>query len=152
MDPERRFAEFRVAGRTLTGRAIVYGDISPTFRERFEPGAFGDLPSVPLNLQHDLSMVILEAGAYALTDGPHALEVRAELPERSAVLSLVQRRALSGFSIEFHSRAERREGGIKVIERAELTAIALVDRPSYPRSGAEVRMASWGALPPGFVL
>ena len=103
-------------------------------------------------MQHDMSMVIIKAGDYELLDGPHALEVRAELPERSAALSLVQRKALSGFSIEFHSRAERREGGIKVIERAELTAIALVDRPSYPRSGAEVRMATWGALPPGFTL
>ena len=33
--------EIRVDGRTLTGAAITYGDISPGHLELFEPGAFG---------------------------------------------------------------------------------------------------------------
>ena len=102
------------------------------------PGAFGDVPSVlPLNLQHDESVIVVPEAA--LTDGPRDLSVRADLPEGSAALALVRRGALRGFSIEFHARAERREAGIRVIERAELTGLSIVDAPAYPESTAEVR-------------
>lgn len=140
MDIERRYASFRVAGRTLTGTAIRYGDVAPEFSERFMPGAFGDVPeTLPLNLQHDASIIVVpEVG---LSDSNRALEVRAHLPEGSAAVELVRRGALTGFSIEFRSRSERREGGIRVIERAELAGLALVDRPAYAGSAAEVRSA-----------
>ena len=146
MNPERRAGcEFRVQGRTLSGVALRYGDIAPQHRERFEPGAFRDLPAtVPINLQHDSSLIVAPAGM--LTDGPRELRVRADLPSGSAALRLVHRGVLSGFSIEFHSRAERREGGIRVIERAELAGLALVDSPAYPASGAEVRARSGRTL------
>ena len=140
MNPEHRAGcEFRVAGRTLSGTALRYGDVSPEHRERFLPGAFAPVPAVPLNLQHDRSVVLLPAERYALTDTEHALEVRAELPADSAALKLVRRGALNGFSVEFHSRSETREAGVRVIERAELVGVALVDMPSYPGSTAEVR-------------
>ena len=35
MTERRAGAEFRVAGRTLSGRVMTYGDISPEHRERF---------------------------------------------------------------------------------------------------------------------
>ena len=140
MEPERRAGgEFRVSGRVLTGIAIRYGDVAPEFRERFAPGSLAPVPAVPLNIQHDPGMVILEPGAFALEDGSAALEVRAELPAGSAALALVQRGALRGFSIEFHAREERADGGLRVIEAATLTGIALVDRGAYPGSTAEVR-------------
>ena len=144
MIEHREGCEFRVQGRTLSGVALRYGDISPDFRERFEPGAFGTVARVALNLQHDRGMVITPDAM--LTDSPRELRVRADLPAGSAALKLVRRGALSGFSIEFHSRAERQEGGIRVIERAELTGLALVDSPAYPASGAEVRARSGRTL------
>ena len=145
MTPEyREGTEFRVSGRTLTGRALVYGDVAPDFLERFVPGSLAPVPAVPLNLQHDSRTVLLEPGTYVLTDTERALEVRAELPEGSAALSLVRRRALSGFSIEFHAKAERREAGVRVIERAELVGVALVDRGAYPQSKAEIRRRGGG--------
>ena len=145
MTPEhRQGVEFRVQGRTLSGVALRYGDISPDFRERFEPGAFGELRSIALNLQHDRGMVITPDAM--LTDGPRELRVRADLPEGSAALKLVRRGALSGFSVEFHAVAERREGGLRVIKRAELTGLALVDRGAYPASKAEVRAKSGRVL------
>ena len=119
----RAGAEFRVSGRTLTGRVMVYGDVSPSHRERFLPGAFGPAPSAPLNIGHDPSLVVLDAGDYVLADTPRALEIRAELPADSAALSLVRRGALNGYSVEFHSRAERREAGVRVIERAVLVGM-----------------------------
>lgn len=135
----RAGAPFQASGRTLAGPALIYGDVSTEHAERFEPGAFGPSPAAPMNLQHDPAMEVLPAGGYELADTGRALEVRARLPEDSAAIKLVRRGALSGFSIEFHSRAERREDGIRVVERAELVGIALVDHPSFPGSLAEVR-------------
>ena len=142
MESERREGvEFRVAGRTLAGTVLRYGDISPDHRERFLPGAFGDAPRASLNIQHDPRMVILEAGQFVLSDSATALEIRAELPPSSAALALVKRGALNGFSVEFNARRESRMGGVRVIERADLVGVGLVDQPSYPRSMAEVRRA-----------
>ena len=119
---------------------MPYGTIAPGFRERFEPGAFGDVPAtLALNLQHDPAVVVAEA--VSLTDGPLALHAAATLADGSAALALVRRGALRGFSVEFRATAERREGGVRVIEQAELTGLALVDRPAYPAAGAEVRGA-----------
>lgn len=133
--------EFRVAGRTLSGVAMLYGDVSPDFRERFVPGAFGAVPAtIPTNLQHDPSIIVAERAM--LTDGPRELRVRADLPAGSAALALVTRGTLNSFSVEFHAKAERREGGVRVIERAELTGLALVDVGAYRGATAEVRARS----------
>ena len=145
MNAEHRHGtEFRISGRTLTGRAITYGDVAPDFMERFLPRSLAPVPAVPLNLQHDASTVLIEPGAFILNDTERALEVRAELPAGSAALALVRRGALNGYSIEFRAQSERREAGIRVIERAELTGIALVDRGAYPLSLAEVRARGGG--------
>ena len=141
MTPEHRAGcEFRVAGRTLSGVAMRYGDVSPGFRERFVPGAFGDVGRIDVNLQHDRSLVV--ARGAMLSDTERELRVRAELPEDSAALKLVRRGALNGFSVEFRSRQERREGDVRVVERADLVGLALVDRGAYPESTAEVRARS----------
>ena len=147
MKPERRQGgEFRVAGRTLSGVVLKYGDVSPTHRERFQSGAFGPELRAPLNVQHDPGMIILDAGEYILADSATALEIRAELPPESAALKLVRRGALNGYSVEFNAVAESRMGGVRVIERANLVGCALVDQPSYPLSKAEVRRAEHRAL------
>ena len=137
---ERRAGlEFRVAGRTLSGVVMRYGDIAPAQRERFLPGAFAPIPDVPLRLQHDPSMEILPPGAFILKDTERALEIRAELPVGSGAVDLVKRGALSGWSVAFHARAEHHEAGVRVVERAELVEVSLVDEGAYPSSRAEVR-------------
>ena len=136
----RAGCEFRVAGRTLSGVAMRYGDVSPDFRERFMPGAFGAVSTIPINLQHDGAIIV--APDALLTDSPRELRVRAELPAGSAALALVRRGALNGFSIEFRAQSERREAGVRVVERADLTGLALVDRGAYPGARAEVRARS----------
>ena len=135
----RAGVEFRVAGRVLKGRVMTYGTVSPEYRERFVPGAFAPIPEVPLRLQHDRNLEVLAPGAFVLNDSTRALEIRAELPAESAALELVKRGALSGWSVGFHARAEVREAGVRVIERAELIEVSLVDEPSYPDSLASVR-------------
>ena len=99
---------------------MTYGDISPEHSERFLPGAIGPAPNAPLNIQHNRNMVVRGAGDYAFADTDRALEIRAELPAGSATLSLVRRGALNGYSVESYARAERRESGVRVIERAVL--------------------------------
>ena len=138
----RAGCEFRLAGRSLNGTVLRYGDISPQHRERFEAGAFAPLPAVPMRLQHDPEMQILAPGGFVLNDTDHALEVRAELPADSAALRLVQRGVLGGWSVGFHALSERRESGIRVVSRASLLEISLVDAPSYPASTAEARARS----------
>ena len=145
MNPEHRDGvEFRVSGRSLSGRVLVYGDVAPDFLERFVPGSLAPVPAVALNLQHDSRTVLLDAGEFVLNDTERALEIRAELPVGSAAFELVRRGALSGFSIEFHALRERREAGIRVIDNALLTGIALVDHGAYPQSKAEVRRRGGG--------
>ena len=79
MIEHREGVSFRVSGRVLSGRALVYGDISPDFNERFLPGAFGEVRTVPVNLQHDPRLVVSEAAT--LIDSARSLDVRADLPE-----------------------------------------------------------------------
>ena len=135
----RTGGEFRVSGRTLVGRAMVYGSMSPEHGEMFEAGSFSPIKPVPLLLQHDPSMVIVPAGAFELADSLEALEVRAVLPERSAVGKLLAKGALTGLSVKFHPLQESRIDGIRVIERARLAEISVVDEPSYPASTADIR-------------
>ena len=145
MNERRESVEFRIAGRTLSGRAMVYGTettIAGVGREMFVAGAFGDLAGadVGLNLQHDAEHEIARTGAgLILSDGPAALELRAELREGSAELALIRRGALTALSVEFVARDERREGGTRIVERAELTGIGLVDTGAYAASKIELR-------------
>ena len=145
MNEHRLAPEFRVdeSGRTLTGRVLAYGDVADmgAFRETFAPRAFVELPlTINVNLQHDPDVIV--ARDAVLADHPRELRVRASLPEGSAAVQLVKRRSVDSFSIEFHALKERREAGIRVIERAVLSGLALVDRGAYPQSKGR-SPASW---------
>ena len=86
MKTEFRFCEVRREGRVLSGTAITYGDVARvgSMRERFAPGALGDLAGadVLLNVQHDRAQPLARTGGggLTLTDSATGLEVRAELP------------------------------------------------------------------------
>ena len=149
---ERRVVELRADpdGRRLSGRAMVYGEVSPSFRERFEPGAFGDVGAadVVLNVQHERGRALARTGGggLVLTDGPDALRMAASLPqtrEADDVLSLVRAGVLRGLSVEFRAIDEADEGGVRVIRRAELSGLAVVDRAAY--EGAAVAARASGA-------
>ena len=148
MTPERYYAglELRAEGRRLVGPAIRYGEVSPSHRERFEPGAFNlsDGRTRYLDVRHDPDKVIAytDGGGLELRDTAAALEVVATLPKIPAAeraLAEVRDGKLRGFSIEFHAREERQESGIRVVSKAALAGIGLVADPSYSGSVAEVR-------------
>ena len=156
MKPERRFTEGLARdGRTLSGKAMPFGTIGKPGGgkppERFEPGAFGDVSKldVMLNRQHNRSQPIARTGSggMELTADGKALEVRARLPktrEADDTLALVKAGVLRGLSVEFVARRERMEGGTRVIERADLVAIAVVDKPAYPAAQVSTRQADTG--------
>ena len=132
--------ECRVAGSLLTGEAVRYGALNPraapgarAMSERFEPGSLVPVEPVSLNLQHDPERRIATTadGSLRLHDGPDALRIEADLREGSAELALVRRGALRGLSVEFFAIAERREADVRVLTRAGLPAIGLVDTGSH---------------------
>ena len=157
---ERRYSEgVTLDGRTLSGLAMPYGQVGKPGggkpNERFEAGAFGDLSNadVLLNTMHRRDRPLARSGDGGLTlaDDGKALAVRAKLPKtRDAddTLALVKAGVLRGLSVEFRARQERREAGVRVIERADLVAIAVVDKPSYEGATVDVRHADTDARDP----
>ena len=146
MTVEKRFAEVRADGRTLAGVAVRYGDLAsfPWGEERIEVGAFAPVGDVVLNVQHDRAAPLARTGGAGLVldDSAERLEVRAELPPTRAaddVLELVRRGVMRGLSVEFRVVAERLDGQVRVIERAALSGVAVVDTPAYPQSDVEAR-------------
>ena len=143
--------ECRVSGRTLTGEAVRYGLLNQRAApgiaarsERFEAGAIEPMHPVVLNLQHDPERRIAgtDDGTLRLLDGPDALRIEADLRPNSAELDLVRRGALRGLSVEFFAIAERREAdGVRVLTRAGLPAVALVDIGSHDTT-IELRRAA----------
>ena len=148
---ERRFAEGVTADkRTLSGTVIRYGEETTHAgrRERFERGAFGALGDVILNAHHERAMPIARTGAgLKLRSGADALYMKARLPkgrDATNTLRLVRAGVLRGLSIEFRALRERNEAGVRVIERAKLMGIAVVDTPAYPGSTVEARSTEAG--------
>ena len=145
---ERRYSgiEVRAEGRRLIGPAVTYGEVSPSHRERFEPGALRPADTVYLDYQHDRSRVLAHSGAgLVLRDTDTALIVEATLPSiplADVALDEVRSGKLGGFSLEFRAVEERTEDGIRIVSGADLPGIGLVSRPSYQGSRVEMRARS----------
>ena len=144
--------EIRAEGRRLQGPAVKYGDVSASHRERFLPGSFIlDEKTRWLNYDHQTDSVLCftHGGGLEIRDTPEALEISAVLPRLplcDRALAEVRSKKLSGFSVEFRSIEETNEGGIRVLQRAELVGCGLVGTPSYPASKAELRARSGRTL------
>ena len=146
---ERRFIELRQDGRLLTGTAVRYGDVArlPWGDERFTAGAFAPLGDVILNSMHDRRTPLARTGGggLELVDSDSELRIAAELPKTQAAddaLELVRTRVMRGLSIEFEATTERLVNGVRVIDRAVLHGVGLVDTPAYEKSEVEARKAA----------
>ena len=139
--------ECRAENRRLSGVAIGYRDVSPSHKERFSPGSFNlaDQQNRWLNLRHNPFEAIAwtSNGTLALRDTNEALNLMVEevpdTPAGNHALTGLRSGELKGLSIEFNALEETRENGLRVITRANLLAIGLVENPSYPQSQAENR-------------
>ena len=148
MDPILRHIEIRAeqSARRISGTVLAYGDVSPTHRERFEPGALMLAEAVTLNLVHHRMAAVAwyPEGGLDLEVTAAGITMTAQVPPTPAgnhALAEVRAGRLPGASVEFRALAERREGGLRVIERAELRGIGLVPDPSYKQSRVEARAA-----------
>lgn len=136
--------EVRAEGRTLRGIVLKYGDVSPSHRERFEPGSIRFADAVHADLFHDPERAFawMPGGGLTVTQGREAVAMTADVPPIPAgdrALVEVRSGRATGLSVEFRAEAERREGGIRVVERAVLHGIGLVKNPSYHQSTVEAR-------------
>lgn len=143
-DPERRYVEFRAEGDTLSGVVMPYGTEARfgSFRERFEPGSLR-FEDVIVNLQHDRGKPVARTGAgLSLEDTPTALRASIALPDTvygREARELVSARILRGFSVEFRAEEERWEQRTRIVTRAALTGIGIVDRAAYSDAQIEAR-------------
>lgn len=139
----REGVELRADGRILIGAAIRYGDVSPTHRERFERGSLTLDPHLSLSLEHRTLRTLAYGRDVQFDDRPAGLFVRATLPRTpvaDVALDGVRSGRFRGYSLEFIARRETRDtSDIRVIQRADVRGLALVDRPSYPGSTVEAR-------------
>lgn len=132
--------------QTITGLAVRYGEvalIAGQFKERIDPGAFGDIGDVVLNVQHDRARPIArtDGGGLELRDSKANLRVDAtpvETREGKDALLMVEHRVLRGFSVEFIAKRDDYVRDVRIIREARLVAIGLVDRPAYGDSVAAV--------------
>ena len=142
--------EVRAApGRRLVGVVMKYGDVSPDFREKFARFAFADrrggFGDVLLNVQHSRARLIARTGGggLELRDAPDALRMLATLDrtrDADDALRMVGRGLLRGLSVEFRALLDRHTAdGLRVVQRARLSGIGVVDVPSYPAADVAVR-------------
>ena len=149
---EYRFSDLESTGRTIRGIAIRYGDtavIARRYKERFEAGAFGDvaLGDYLLNFQHDRTRPLCRSNSgLVLTDTPEQLTLVATLPKTrdcDDALTLIREGVIRGLSVEFRAIESRVDmSSVRVISKAILGAIAVVDKPAYSDSELVARMAS----------
>ena len=144
-----RYVEFRhdTASGIVTGTVMKYGDVAHvgrTYHERFMPGSI-EYDDVVLNLLHDRQQPVARLGAgLDLQETSKSLEARIEIPQTTfgrRARELINAKIIRGLSAEFIPKVESFEGGMRVIKRAELHGIGLVDRPAYPASTLDMRSA-----------
>ena len=139
----------------LVGTAIRFGDTArlPWGLEKFMPGAFDvSGADVILNRMHDRAAPLARTGGggLELRDSPEALTIRAELldtRDADETLALVRGKILRGLSIEFKVRdgGESMVGGVRVIRKAVLSGVGVVDRPAYGASMVAAMRSKYAA-------
>ncbi len=148
MNPITRHVEIRSEdGGAVSGTVVSYGDtahIGRTFYERFMPGSI-HYDDVVLNLLHDRQKPVSRLGAgLELLDDASKFAMRSALPDTvfgREARELIDAGIIKGLSAEFVPQVESFDGAARVIKRAELVGIALVDRPAYPASTLDKRSA-----------
>ena len=146
---EKRFVEFRYDGLgNVSGTVIKYSDRAKfgSFEERFVPGAIRLHSDVVANIMHDRSKPLVRTGAgLDIDDNKERMMATIRLPDTTharEAKELIEARIIRGMSMEFIPEKENWEDKSRIIERALLTGIGLVDIPAYSESQLENRFYS----------
>ena len=151
MKSEQRFAiELQAEdGRRISGVLLAYGVVAvlPWGEEKFEPHAFDVYSAdVSLTIQHDRSRPVARTGAgLTLRNSSKALSMEAEIlrtREGDAALVNIKGGVLRALSVEFRAVAERQETGVRIIERAKLLGLSIIDNSTYEPSVVPTRAES----------
>ena len=132
---------------TFQGVLMKYRSIGegPYGKEVFLPGSFGNVEQaeILLNVQHDRSRPLARApGTMQLVDSNSVLTLVAKPPATQEVQDarmMVQAKILTGLSIEFTALEQEHRNGLRVISKAQLCGVGLVDTPAFPASTVEAR-------------
>ena len=148
---EYRYVEFRHGldgdARDISGTVVRYGDVADIggmFRERILQHALRANDAI-LNLYHDRRRPLArQGGGLRFEDRNGALELRAQVVSTTTgdeALALIEARIVRGLSVEMRVRKDTWEPEgkthLRTILEADLTGVALVDRPAYPQSSVD---------------
>ena len=116
----------------LTGTLLTYGERATDRAELFERGAL-TWPSdgVVLNRQHERSRAIMRVVPEVRGE---AIVIDQALPDTLAgrdAASEIRSGLMRGLSVSFEAGRQAFVGGVRHIQSAALTAVGLVDEPSY---------------------
>lgn len=126
----------------LSGTLLTYGEVSPSHREVFAPGALSwPKAGIVLNRQHNRGLPIMRV--VPQQDGNRVL-LNAPLPDTVAGRDAAQEvrdGLFRGLSVEFHAVRDVRRAGLRHVLEAVLRGAGLVTDPSYTGSLVTVRSA-----------
>ena len=142
---ELRADETRQGPGRLVGRILRYGERALDRSELFEPGALSwPADGVILNRQHVRTLPIMRVVPIE-RDGE--LRIDQPIPDTLAgrdAATEIRSGLLRGLSISFQAARQSFAGGVRRIQSAAMTAVGLVDSPSYD-APVEVRQRREGA-------
>lgn len=131
--------ELRAEGRTVRGVVIEYGAVGDRL-ERFEPRALEPVGDTWFDIGHDRSRILAWRGAgLRFEHSDAALVMEATLPKNPLAdfaLDEIRSGRRRGLSMEMKVVRDRteRQTGVRVIERARMPGVGLVQGPSFPSS------------------
>ena len=156
-------SEQRVEGSTLEGYAAVYGQQSRelveggrAFTERIAPGAFGDSirGDVKLYYNHDTGQPLARtsSGTLRLRSDREGLAFTADLADTQLgrdVRELLRRGDLTGemsFGFYVEDDSWNRTRSERLVKRARLVEISVVQDAAYPQTASSLRSVSAAAI------
>ena len=131
----------------LVGTVLTYGQRAKDRPELFEPGALTwPADGVVLNRQHARGAPIMRVIPEVRGE---AIVIDQALPDTTAgrdAAAEVRQGLMTGLSVSFQAARQEHRAGVRRILAAAMTAIGLVDSPSYD-APVEVRHSAGGAAP-----
>ena len=146
---ECRQDETRQGPGRLVGRILTYGERATDRPELFEPGALTwPAEGVVLQRQHARGAPIMRVIPALVGD---ELRIDQALPDTTAgrdAATEIRSGLMRGLSVSFSAQRQAFVGGTRRIQSAAMTAVGLVDSPSYDspveiRSRRDERRRTW---------